>query len=41
LIAVDGTEITVKASNGLTGKSKCSWQLRMADGTKGPGFKLD
>jgi len=36
----DGTAKVVKASNGLMGKSKCSWQLYAA-GTKGPAIKLN
>lgn len=33
-----GTEVTITANNGLTGRSKCTWFIKVEDGTVGPGI---
>lgn len=33
-----GTDVAFSATLGLNGKTKCSWQLKTADGSKAPGF---
>lgn len=37
---VNGDANTATATNGLTGKSKCTWQFISAEGTKGPTLSL-
>ena len=32
--------LTMTATNGLSGRSKCTWLLTSKDGTTGPGIKL-
>jgi hypothetical protein len=36
----DGTVATITATNGLTGRSKCTWQFKTEDGTVGVTFKV-
>jgi hypothetical protein len=36
----DGTEVTMTATNGFTSKSKCTWFIRVEDGTVGPGIYI-
>lgn len=39
-LAVDGTAVEAKATNGMSGRAKCTWQYLVADGSMGPTIKL-
>lgn len=40
VLKADSTATTMTATNGLTGRSKCTWQMYVNDGTQGPTIKI-